>query len=455
MARKNATGLGFWTLLFRTLVGAALGAGIVTGIVWLIPRYYTSSTVLLFPGAKGSSGASTSSAPSEGGATADQPSVPLMQGVLSVPRPGTSPSTAALILTSRKVTVDLINRFDLAKEWNRSLERSILRFHERFVCQEGKAGDLRVSFTDRDPQRARAVVEAAIETLKRSVEDLSLDPAARNVDFLRDNVEDAEASCARIQREIVKLQRGLGGSPPDTQVQALSQILNDIQRDLTNAEVDANVAKSSMQATTETAKKMIRAAQDPAGSESMLIRSLYQDVAQKEADLALLREKFTDRRAEVVQARQALNISRKSLEKEIARQLESVEKGSSPLVRDAVVRVVTAQARVDGLRQCATEIRERLEDLPAAQVRYAQLQADLRDERSRLTLLRSEYLRAQLIVESRGPQFVMLDPPILPKRPNGWELYYWSIAGAIIGGLSVAVVAFTRWLRQSLQDMGM
>ena len=164
MARKNAPGLGFWTLLFRTLVGAALGAGIVTGIVWLIPRYYTSSTVLLFPGAKGSSGASTSSAPSEGGATADQPSVPLMQGVLSVPRPGTSPSTAALILTSRKVTVDLINRFDLAKEWNRSLERSILRFHERFVCQEGKAGDLRVSFTDRDPQQARAVVEAAIET---------------------------------------------------------------------------------------------------------------------------------------------------------------------------------------------------------------------------------------------------------------------------------------------------
>ena len=282
MARKNATGLGFWTLLFRTLVGAALGAGIVTGIVWLIPRYYTSSTVLLFPGAKGSSGASTSSAPSEGGATADQPSVPLMQGVLSVPRPGTSPSTAALILTSRKVTVDLINRFDLAKEWNRSLERSILRFHERFVCQEGKAGDLRVSFTDRDPQRARAVVEAAIETLKRSVEDLSLDPAARNVDFLRDNVEDAEASCARIQREIVKLQRGLGGSRPILS-SGTEPDLNDIQRDLTNAEVDANVAKSSMQATTETAKKMIRAAQDPAGSESMLIRSLYQDVAQKEA----------------------------------------------------------------------------------------------------------------------------------------------------------------------------
>ena len=105
--------------------------------------------------------------------------------------------------------------------------------------------------------------------------------------------------------------------------------------------------------------------------------------------------------------------------------------------------------------QCATEIRERLEYLPAAQVRYAQLQADLRDERSRLSLLRSEYLRARLIVESRGPQFVMLDPPILPKRPNGWELYYWSIAGAIIGGLSVLIVAVTRWLRQSLQDMGM
>ena len=108
----------------------------------------------------------------------------------------------------------------------------------------------------------------------------------------------------------------------------------------------------------------------------MLIRSLYQDVAQKEADLALLREKFTDRRAEVkYRARQALNISRKSLEKEIARQLESVEKGSSPLVRDAVVRVVTAQARVGPA--AVRDGDSRTPETCPQGVRYAQLQADL------------------------------------------------------------------------------
>jgi len=50
---------------------------------------------------------------------------------------------------------------------------------------------------------------------------------------------------------------------------------------------------------------------------------------------------------------------------------------------------------------------------------------------------------------------VTLDPPILPKRPNGWELYYWTIAGTLIGGLGVAIVTVTGWLRRSLQDMGM
>ena len=162
---------------------------------------------------------------------------------------------------------------------------------------------------------------------------------------LRDNVQDAEESCARIQREIVKLQRGLGGSPPDTQVQALSQILNDIQRDLTNAQVEANVAQSSMQAATETAKKMIRAAPDPSGAEGTLIRSLYQDMVQKEADLASFARSSPTGGRKWVQARQALNIARKSLEK-IARQLESVEKGQlSPRERRGGSGIHRASAR--------------------------------------------------------------------------------------------------------------
>jgi len=379
----------------------------------------------------------------------------LLQGVLSVPQPGTSPSTAAIILRSRKAMVDLINQFHLGEEWHRSLERSPLRYQDRFVCYEGKAVDLRIAFTARAPERAKKVIESSLGMLKQAVEDLSLDPAARNVDFLHKSLVESEANCNHIQAEVVRLQRGLGGSPPDTKVQALSTNLNDLEKELTNATVEAKVAASSMKATSETAMRMVRAAQDPTGTGSALIHTLYQTVTQRESELALLQQKYTDRRPEVVQARQTLSVARKALQEEIARQMEGVKEGTSPLVRDAVMSVITSRAREEGLRQSASEVRRELEDLPAAQVRYAQLQADLRDERTRLSLLRAESARADLIVQSRGPQFVTLDPPILPKRPNGWELYYWTIAGALVGGVGVGIVALSAWLRRSLQDMGM
>ena len=456
MARAKASSGGI-RLLKRVLVGAAVGALLLTVIEWLLPRTYTSTAVILFPGAKGGGGATTGIMGDAGGGSgsADQPALPLMQGVLSVPQPGTSPATAGLILRSDKTTAALLERFDLIREWRLSKEKATERFHKRFVCSEGSSGDLRIAYKDRSATRARRTIIAALEMLTASIEELSVEPAQKNVAFLRQNLREAEANCDRIQKEIVRLQRAAGGTSPDVAIQNLGQLASDLRKELTTAEVEAAVAASSMKGTTEVAKKILATAQDPNDSGTALITTLYRDVAQKETELALLRKKFTDRRPEVVQAKQALEAARRSLAAETERQLRSLEEGASPLVREALVAQMAAQARAEGLRAASREVQAKLLALPATQARYTQLSADLRDERSRVSLLRSELARAQIIARTREAQFVILDPPTLPKRPDGYEYYWFTLAGALLGGLGTSVASLIAWARRSMREARM
>lgn len=444
-------------MLAGTLILAAVGAGIRLAI----PRSYSSSAALLFPGSSGQSGAITgwaagsssqeggTGSPS-GGSGADQPSLPLMQGVLSVPQPGTSPATAGLILKSRQTTAELIRRFDLQSAWHTTFERSVERLQDDLQCVAGTSGDLRIIYTDDSPERAQKITSAALSLLSTSVEKLSLNPADRNLEFLRDSLEKAKRDCDRAQSSVVKFQRATGGAPPDSQVQTLGQTYSDIQKDLLRAQADAEAASASERAAKTQSERMVRGAQDPNNSEKSLISVLYSKVVTGESDLALLREKFTDKRPEVVLARRQLEVDKRSLAKEIDRQVQGIKSGASPFVSQPVVSSLVARARVDGLATAMARVRKQLEYLPSAQAEYGQLMSNLRDERTRLSLVRSEFVKAQLIAQSRGPQFVVLDSPVVPRRPNGYGPWFYAMLGAIAGLLFTGGKWFVVGMKQAM-----
>ncbi|MHB9025943.1 MAG: GumC family protein [Armatimonadota bacterium] len=452
MARDSNPAAQFFGQL---VLGALIGAALLTVIGLFIPRTYTSSTVLLFPGARGGGAVGEQPSADMGGSGgSDQPSLPLMQGVLSVPQPGTSPGTAMLILKSRKVTQQLIKDYDLEKAWNRSPERSIEKFHRDFACYLGSSGELRVAFSDREPKRGKQVVESAIKLLSQSVEELSLDPAGRNVRFLQQNLEHAERDCAKAEKALIDFQRSVGGAPPDTQVTSLSGLYGQLQQSLYTAEVEAGAAQAHLKSVSAASERMVRMAQDPGRADNALLASLYKTVVERESELALLREKYTEKRPEVVQARAALTVANNNLKREIDRQVASIRGGASPYVSDAVTAAVGAQARVAGLRRATGEVKNRLQTLPTAQVQYGQLQLTLRDERTRLSLVRTEYIKAQLIAQSRAPQFVTLDPPSLPRRANGLDLYWFTLIG-FLGGLLLILGKWTgTWMKSAMKNIG-
>jgi uncharacterized protein involved in exopolysaccharide biosynthesis len=313
----------------------------------------------------------------------------------------------------------------------------------------GDKGDLRIIFTDRSPYRSREVVDASIELLKRSVEDLSLDPAARNLKLVKQSLADAERDFLKIQRDMVKFQRRIGGIPPDAQIVSLGQTYRELQSDLLKAEAETAAARAGAGAAAKIGEEMIRAAQDPVGNHESLLSTLYSDVVEKEAALSLLSLKYTNKRPEVIESRREAEAARLKLSREVSRQITGIERGASPFVSQSVVLSVTAGARVAGLRQAFSRVRDQLRNLPEAQARYGQLLMDYEAEKSRLSLVRAEYIRAELLAKSRrGEQFVVFDPPMVPQRPDNKKLIFYMLIGALSGILIMTAKAAFSWLKQ-------
>lgn len=445
--------------IYETLIAIVVFAIIGAAIRFIIPRSYSSSAALLFPGATsqvgnipgwggGVSGENTGITPSGGGS--DQPSLELMQGVLNVPQPGTSPATAGMIVKSRKTTDEIINRFDLLNVWHTSYERAVMRLQEDLKCIAGPSGDLRIIYTDTSPERAKDIASAALNILTDSIEQLSLDPAGKNLQFLEKSLKKAERDCDEAQKALVDYQKSIGGASPDAQAQSLTQTYTNIHEALITAKAELAVTDSHESTSKHLNDKMIKMGQDPSNSEKTLLSILYYKVAEDERNLKTLRQKYTDKQPEVVMAKRQLEVDRESLKKEISRQSNALHAGSSPYISQNIVSNTTAKAKVAELENSLSKIRKELESLPKAQAEFGLLTMNLRDERSRLSLVRSEYVKAQLIAKSRGPQFVILDSPVKPLRPNGRSPWLYASLGALLGFVIVGGKWLVIGLKQSL-----
>lgn len=430
-----------WQLLAALAIGGLLGAGVNR----LIPHTYTATTVLQFP-------ASTA----QGSGSSDKPSLPLMQGVISVPQPGTSPATAVYILTSHRMTEQLIAHNHIRPDGLFDLLRAIdtdTYFRGKFQCIAGGAGELRIAYTDRVPQRAQQIVREAITQLTHTVDELSLDPAARTVKFLANNLHESEQACVTAEAAVVDFLRLHDGTPPDMRLQALNQLHTDLRHELRVAEVDEAAARARVQTSTRLYTQMLASLHSTTGN--TLLETLYRAVVDRENELAVLRQKYTDQRPEVVQARQVRDVARHSLQEEISRQLRGLRTGASPYVHDDLVTAIANQAKIEGLRRATADLSASIAQLPAAQTHYEQLQLTLKDARTRLSLVRGEFVRAQIIAQSHGPQFVVLDPPTIPRRPNEPPPWQCILTGALLCAILVLCYGSISWTQAFMKKIGL
>ncbi len=180
--------------LFRVTALALVAA---TAIAFLIPKRYESTARLMPPDNQSSSGLAVAAAALSG-------RVGGLGGIAGDLLGLKSTSELFVgILSSRTVEDKLIQQFDLKKVYrDRRMEeaRKDLADHTD-ISVDRKSQIIKISVTDRDPQRAAALAQAYVEELNRLVAELSTSAARRERIFLEGRLQAVKQGLEEAEKE--------------------------------------------------------------------------------------------------------------------------------------------------------------------------------------------------------------------------------------------------------------
>ncbi len=439
-----------WKYRKTLLVGMAIGLLLGIVIAVLRPTTYTSTATLLFPSAPASRMSLLG-----GGGSGDLPSLPLLEGALMVPQPGTSAVTASLILESNRSLREVLHQLhhdandplDLANAWKLDDRETLEKLRENMEIKVGKQGELYVGFRDRQPQTAYRVASALVHELQVLSKELGINPAEQSVAFLEQQVQEADRKLRVATSAMLDFQRANHIVSMPDQARALAEQYAKMQSDKTAADLEASTAMRQVRVMTDVAGKMVEACIDPNPAVGNTLAQLYQQVTKIETELALLSEKLTAHHPDV-QAKQAeLQRAQKVLNAEIDRQLSALDQGGSPVLYPAVIQAAASHARAEGLDAALRKMQTTVERLPKQQAAYARLQAELEANVATVKLLRQELEKARIVEQSRGPNFVLLDHAELPEQPDSAGRVRIIVLLALLGLAFATLLPYREWFR--------
>ncbi|MBI3669528.1 MAG: lipopolysaccharide biosynthesis protein [Acidobacteria bacterium] len=182
----------------RRFLLRATSAGLLAAAIlaFLIPRRYESTTRLMPPDNKSTSGLAMLSALS--GRTGGL--MPVAGDLLGLK---TSSAIFIGILRSRTVEDRLIVQFDLKRVyWDRRMEDAREDLERRSkISEDRKNGIITITVTDKDPRRAAALAQAYVQELDRLVAELTTSAAHRERVFLEQRLKAVKTDLDAAARE--------------------------------------------------------------------------------------------------------------------------------------------------------------------------------------------------------------------------------------------------------------
>jgi capsule polysaccharide export protein KpsE/RkpR len=176
---------------------AVIGLLLSTGLAFLIPKQYESTTRIMPP----ESGLSTAMMAALSGRV-----MPANLGALAGSLFGIRSSSTIFVnlLQSRAVTERIVDRFDLQKVyWSRYKQDAIKKLRKRTeVTEDRKTGVISVVVTDTDRQRARDMAQAYLDELNSLVARVNTSAAGRERQFIEQRLVSVKADLDDAQRQL-------------------------------------------------------------------------------------------------------------------------------------------------------------------------------------------------------------------------------------------------------------
>jgi tyrosine-protein kinase Etk/Wzc len=226
-------GLDFLVRLLRwrrlILINTALVAGLAVVVSLLLPNWYKASTSLLPPEEESLSLAGLSRGLSSALAAVGGAGVSV-SGRLSLPMWATPSDLVAGFLRSRRLQDELIRVNDLQTVFkckNSDLARDMLL--TRLRVRVGGEGIVRLSYLDKDPQRAAAVVASAIRILDSLQRETRRTSAAGVGAFVETRLAQTTSDLAAAEERLRVFQETRGLLAPEEQARALVEAIAKVE----------------------------------------------------------------------------------------------------------------------------------------------------------------------------------------------------------------------------------
>jgi tyrosine-protein kinase Etk/Wzc len=205
----------------------------------LLPIRYTASTSILPPQQGSSAGSSLMSQLGSLGSVAS------LAGSSSLGLKNPNDLQVAM-LQSRTVEDAMVNRFHLMQLYDEQRQSDARKKFEKMVTIDSgsKDGLIRISITDRDPQRAAEMANAYVEEFKRQSAGLAVTEASQRRLFFEQQLSHAKDNLANAEEDLKKTGQKTGLMQLDSQTRATIGLLADLRGQIAAKEVEISGLRS-------------------------------------------------------------------------------------------------------------------------------------------------------------------------------------------------------------------
>ncbi len=365
---------------------AAVGLALSTLVAFLIPKRFESTTRLMPPDQNGTSTAMLAALAGHAGS-----------GIAGLAGDFFGMHSSGVlfigILQSRTVQDDLINKFDLRKEYRHTRweDTRLQLAASSAIVEDRKSGIINLTVSDTDPKRAAAMAQEYVDELNRVVTELNTSSAHRERVFL-------EGRLAQVQVDLESAEK----------------------------EFSEFASKNGAIDIKEQGRAMIDAA---AGLEGEMIAS--------QTELESLKQIYTDNNVRVRATQAKID--------ELQRQLHKLGGSSNQTAQPAQSSGSDPASMYPSIRQ-----------LPLLGVSYADLYRRTKVEEAVFETLTQQFELAKVQEAKETPSVKVLDPPDVPeKKASPHRL--WIMLGGMLFSLclgSVWIFGGEHWERLDPQDPG-
>jgi len=319
---------------------------------------------------------------------------------------------------------------DLTVDGEQELEQLVSQLRNEISLQTaGRENLYTISYSDNDPQQARAVVQAMLDQFVEGSLGSAREDLASSQDFLEEQIDMYEVRLNEINDRIKAFQREHfqileSGGDYYSRLENAEQQLQQARLQLQEAERRRDALQGNIQGA-----QPVLLPQDP-DEASTRFDARIDDL---ESRLDQLRTRYTDQHPDVQATQRILEDLQTRREEALAEKGEGsqgIGQEAGQYVQqlqfalaDAQSQVASLRARVQEYRQRYENLRSRVDEIPEVEAQYQALKRDRDILQSNYDRLMQSRERAALTGELENrPQraeFRVIDPPFVPGTPSG------------------------------------